>query len=128
MAWTFDNNKPIYLQIVERLKHSIVARELTAGDKLPSVRDLAQTAGVNPNTIQRALSELESQGLVFSRRTSGRFVTEDHALIDQSRQELSQTELHSFVNHMTQLGYKEQDLPQLLSHYIEEDHHDTTKI
>ena len=128
MTWTFDNNRPIYLQIVERLKLEIVARELSAGDKLPSVRDLAQTAGVNPNTIQRALSELESQGLVFSRRTSGRFVTEDQTLIDQSRQELSQTELHTFVEQMTRLGHKEHELPKLLSHYIVEDHHDTTKI
>ena len=128
MTWTFDNNKPIYLQIVERLKRQIVARELAAGDKLPSVRDLAQTAGVNPNTIQRALSELESQGLVFSRRTSGRFVTEDQDLIDRSRQDLSQDQLHNFVDSMTRLGHAKDALPQLLSHYIEEDHHDTTDI
>ncbi|KXT76202.1 GntR family transcriptional regulator [Streptococcus sp. DD12] len=128
MTWTFDTNKPIYLQIVERLKLEIVAQELAAGDKLPSVRDLAQTAGVNPNTIQRALSELENQKLVYSRRTSGRFVTEDQELIDLLRQELSQTILQSFVDRMTQLGHKEQELPQLLSRYIKEAHHDTTDI
>ena len=81
MTWKFDNDKPIYLQLVEELKLKIISNELSAGSKLPSVREFAAEAGVNPNTMQRALAELEGQQLVFTKRTSGRFVTEDDAYI-----------------------------------------------
>ena len=77
MSWSFDNTKPIYLQIMEKIKLQIVSHELEPNQQLPTVRELASEAGVNPNTIQRALSDLEREGFVYSKRTTGRFVTED---------------------------------------------------
>ena len=77
MAWTLDSDRPIFLQIVERIQTDIVSGRYQPGDKLPSVRDLAAEASVNPNTMQKAFAELERTGLVYSRRTSGRFITED---------------------------------------------------
>ena len=88
MSWVLDSGRPIYLQIVERLELSIVSGQFKPGDKVPSVRELAVEAGVNPNTMQKAMVELERQGLVHSERTSGRFITEDEAMITQVREEL----------------------------------------
>ncbi|MHC5879245.1 GntR family transcriptional regulator, partial [Streptococcus pyogenes] len=92
MAWKFDNNIPIYIQISSAIKLQIVTKQLKSGDKLPTVRDLAETAGVNPNTVQRALSDLETEGFVYSVRTTGRFVTDNSNLINQTRVELAQKE------------------------------------
>ena len=75
MSWSFDNNKPIYLQIMEKIKFQIISHELEANQQLPTVRELAREIGVNTNTIQRAFSNLEQDGFVFCRRTAGRFVT-----------------------------------------------------
>lgn len=77
MSWSFDDNLPIYLQIIRILKSDLARGKYQPGEKLPAVRELAMAAGVNPNTMQKALSELERDGLVKSQRTSGRFVTED---------------------------------------------------
>ena len=77
MAWEFHGDKPIYTQLVERLQQRMITGEYPPGGRLPSVRDLAEEAAVNPNTMQRALAELEDQQLVFSQRTAGRFVTQD---------------------------------------------------
>ena len=96
MSWTFDNKKPIYLQIMEKIKLQIVSHTLEPNQQLPTVRELASEAGVNPNTIQRALSDLEREGFVYSKRTTGRFVTKDKELIAQSRKQLSEEELDPF--------------------------------
>lgn len=77
----FDANVPIYLQIIEDFKKKIIKGEYVKGDKIRSVRDLAVDYGVNPNTVQRSLSELEREGLVYSERTSGRYITKEDALI-----------------------------------------------
>lgn len=119
MTWQFDNNLPIYMQIMSRIKLNIISKKLQMGEKLPSVRDLAEEAGVNPNTIQRALSELEREGFVYSQRTSGRFVTDNHELISKSRQTLSQEELKRFVENMENFGYDKHDLPGLVATYLE---------
>ncbi|MEW4353695.1 GntR family transcriptional regulator [Streptococcus pneumoniae] len=118
MAWTFDNNFPIYLQIMNRIKLQIISKQLKSGEKLPPVRELAAEAGVNPNTIQRALSDLEKEGFVYSQRTSGRFVTDNHDLILQSRQKLSQEELKNFVSKMEDFGYDKSELPTALEQYL----------
>ena len=73
MSWTFDNNKPIYLQIMDKIKLQIVSHKLEPNQQLPTVRELASEAGVNPNTIQRALSDLEREGFVYTKRTAGAF-------------------------------------------------------
>ena len=118
MSWTFDNKKPIYLQIMEKIKLQIVSHTLEPNQQLPTVRELASEAGVNPNTIQRALSDLEREGFVYSKRTTGRFVTEDKELIAQSRKQLSEEELEHFVSSRTHLGYKKEELPGVVGDYI----------
>ncbi|CAG5438649.1 GntR family transcriptional regulator [Streptococcus pneumoniae] len=109
MSWTFDNKKPIYLQIMEKIKLQIVSHTLEPNQQLPTVRELASEAGVNPNTIQRALSDLEREGFVYSKRTTGRFVTKDKELIAQSRKQLSEEELEHFVSSMTHLAMKKKN-------------------
>jgi len=118
MAWKFDNNIPIYIQISNIIKLQIVTKQLQSGDKLPTVRDLAETAGVNPNTVQRALSDLETEGFVYSVRTTGRFVTDNVELIQKTRVELAQKELDSFVTNMLNLGFEEIDLVGQLEEFL----------
>ena len=89
MVWSFSDNRPIYAQIIEHIKRETVSGGLAPGDRLPSVRELATDAGVNPNTMQRALSELERTGLVYSQRTSGRFITENTDLIAAMKADLA---------------------------------------
>jgi len=99
----------------------IITGRYQPGDKLPSVRDLAQEAAVNPNTMQKALSELERSGLIYSQRTSGRFITEDKELIHQMKKELAAAEVSAFVAHMKQLGITPEEIRQLLAETIEEE-------
>ena len=119
MPWNLDSS--IYLQIIERVQMDIITGRYQPGDKLPSVRDLAQEAAVNPNTMQKALSELERSGLIYSQRTSGRFITEDKELIHQMKKELAAAEVSAFVAHMKQLGITPEEIRQLLAETIEEE-------
>lgn len=121
MPWNLDSSRPIYLQIIERVQMDIITGCYQPGDKLPSVRDLAQEAAVNPNTMQKALSELERSGLIYSQRTSGRFITEDKELIHQMKKELAAAEVSAFVAHMKQLGITPEEIRQLLAETIEEE-------
>lgn len=118
MAWKFDNNFPIYIQIANTIKLQIVMHQLNSGDKLPTVRDLAEIAGVNPNTVQRALSDLESEGFVYSVRTTGRFVTDNLDLIQKTRVSLAKDELENFVTNMLDLGFEQEELVQQLENYL----------
>lgn len=120
MAWEFNEKSPIYSQIAEHIKMQIVSQEIKSGDQLPTVRELAQEAGVNPNTTQRAFTELEREGMVFSQRTSGRFVTEDNLLIGKIRQQVAKAELATFVNNMKKIGYKLDEITVALDHFIKE--------
>ena len=119
MSWTFDNNKPIYLQIMDKIKLQIISHKLEPSQQLPTVRELASEAGVNPNTIQRALSDVEREDFVYSKRTAVRFVTEDLDLIFQSRKQLSEEQLQQFVTAMVEFGYEKEELPTVLRDYIE---------
>ncbi|MCI7739314.1 MAG: GntR family transcriptional regulator [Lachnospiraceae bacterium] len=121
MSWNLDSSRPIYLQIVERVSLDIVAGKYLPGDKLPSVRDLAAEAGVNPNTMQKALSELERNGLVHSLRTSGRFITEDKDMIEQMREELATTQIQEFLDKMRQMGFDQKKVIQLIEKMLKED-------
>ncbi|MFS5339887.1 GntR family transcriptional regulator [Streptococcus agalactiae] len=120
MAWEFNEKSPIYSQIAEHIKMQIVSQEIKSGDQLPTVRELAQETGVNPNTMQRAFTELEREGMVFSQRTSGRFVTEDNLLIGKIRQQVAKAELATFVNNMKKIGYKLDEITVALDHFIKE--------
>ena len=105
MSWNLDSSRPIYAQIIEKVSLDIVSGKYQPGDKLPSVRDLAAQAGINPNTMQKALSELERENLVHSARTSGRFITEDKDMIEKMREELASTQIKEFLNKMSQMGF-----------------------
>lgn len=119
MGWTLDKNRPIYLQLVEELQSRIVSGAYPPGAKIDSVRDLAAEAAVNPNTMQRALAELEQSGLLRSERTSGRFVTEDRALIAQVRRALAREKIEAFVRDMSVLGFGQQELLHLIREGME---------
>ena len=119
MSFEFDNNKPIYLQLVDIIKLKIISKELKPGS-LSSVRDMAQESGVNPNTMQRALSELERENLLYSQRTSGRFVTDNEDNINQLREEVAKVEILSLYNILTKLGYKKEELIELVINNLKE--------
>ena len=114
MTWVFDDKLPIYLQIIQILKADIARGKYQTGEKLPAVRELALTAGVNPNTMQRALTELERDGLVYSQRTTGRFVTEDQAMIASAKRSLAERHIQAFLEAMTHLGYGREEILTLL--------------
>ena len=114
MEWNFRNDLPIYSQLVEQIKRGIVSGAFAPGGRLSSVRDMAMEAGVNPNTMQRALQELERQGLVYSQRTTGRFVTEDTQVIESSKRALAQEQTRVFLKAMETLGYKRAEIIALL--------------
>jgi len=120
MGERFDMSRPIYAQIVERLKAKILAGVYPPGGHLDSVRDMAAAAGVNPNTMQRALAELERTGLVYTQRTAGRFVTEDVAVIDSAKQELAHQQIGAFLHRMERMGYDREQAAQLVRSWKEE--------
>lgn len=115
MKWNFNSDAPIYSQLIDQIKAAIVAGEFLPGERLPSVRDMAAEAGVNPNTMQRALSELERGGLVHSQRTSGRVVTEDTGAIALAKRQLAGRHIRLFMESMTSLGYTTPEMLELLS-------------
>lgn len=110
MAWTFKDDRPIYSQLVEQIKIKIISGEWELGGRLSSVRELAEQAGVNPNTMQRALAELERDGLVHSKRTSGRFVTEDEDMIKNVREAVAAENIAAFMESMKRLGFTESEI------------------
>ena len=114
MNSNFDNNTPIYLQLVEQLTRDIISGNIQAGERLPSVRDLAMQLKVNPNTVQKALVELESVGLVFTERTNGKFVTEDKALIEKHKQEYADLLTRRYLETMNKIGLGEEDILSLI--------------
>lgn len=104
LDYIFDNERPIYIQLVEMLRKEIVSGKLKAGERIPSVRELALTARVNPNTMQKALVELENEGLVYTKRTNGKFVTTNNELIEKIKKELAEEKVHNFLNDMKSIG------------------------
>lgn len=118
MEWIFNEETPIYLQIVEQIKTRIATGNLKAGDKIPSVRELAVEAGVNPNTMQKALTELERMGLLYSARTSGRFVADDKQRTDNVHRELVEQYMKTFTENMSRVGYSPEQAKELYSEYV----------
>lgn len=115
MAWTLDSDRPIYAQLVERIKTDIVSGVYLPGARLPSVRELAAAAAVNPNTMQKAFAELERTGLIITMRTSGRIVTEDTAMINETRKELAMEQVSQFLTQMSKLGFDKKEIIKLLN-------------
>lgn len=120
MTWMLNSDRPIYAQIIEKIQTDIVSGVYRAGDKLPSVRELAAEASVNPNTMQKALSELERSGLLYSQRTSGRFITEDQEMIQSLKKDLAKEQITLFFEKMTSLGYKKEETLNFIHQVVEE--------
>ena len=114
MDWNFRNDQPIYSQLIQRLTEDIVSGVYAPGEKLPSVRELALEAGVNPNTVQRSLTELEREGLVFSQRTAGRFVTENENMIVNAKLRIADERVSEFLRSMKTLGCGRQEIISLI--------------
>ena len=102
--YIFDNERPIYIQLVEKLKAAIVSGELKQGERIPSVRELALTARVNPNTMQKALGELEDEGFIYTERTNGKFVADNQQLIDKVKKELAKELVNNYLKDMKNIG------------------------
>lgn len=117
MAWSFKEDRPIYTQLLEQIQARIVTGQYKLGERLPSVRELAAEAGVNPNTMQRALAELERIGLVYSQRTSGRMITDDAQKIGEMKMQLAQDVIEEFLQNMKKLGYEQKEIAQLIEQY-----------
>lgn len=115
MDYQFTNDKPIYLQLMDVFKAQIVSGELSKGSRLESVRDLAILAKVNPNTMQKALSELERIGLVRTERTSGRFITDDENLINSMKEDLAKKEVKTFLDKMKSFGLNKNSIMNIIS-------------
>lgn len=114
MDWNFKNGIPIYTQIVDELTMRIASGAYAPGEKLDSVRDMAMDAGVNPNTMQRALSEIERRGLVYSERTSGRFVTRDENVLKELHKKLAGRYLDEFVEKLQKIGMDEKEISDFI--------------
>ncbi|MCI8936487.1 MAG: GntR family transcriptional regulator [Lachnospiraceae bacterium] len=114
MAWNLDSDRPIYTQILEEIQLRVVTGQYKPGTKIPSVRELAAQAGVNPNTMQKALAELEREGLVMAQRTSGRVVTEDMEMIKETRNKIALEQINDFVNKMLKLGFQKEEIITLI--------------
>ena len=110
MAWQFRNDIPIYTQLIAQIQQQIVSGALLPGERLPSVRDLAAEAGVNPNTLPRAMMEMEREELVHSQRTAGRFVTEDAQRIRQLRESMARQRVKEFLEGMYLLGFQTEEI------------------
>jgi DNA-binding transcriptional regulator YhcF (GntR family) len=115
LEWLFDSQKPIYSQLIEHVQLGILTGEYPPGSPMPSVRVLAIEAGVNPNTMQRALSELETRELLHTYRTAGRFVTEDRDMIDHIKREQAERCIDEFFGGMERLGFRREEAVRLLS-------------
>ena len=124
MEWQIDNNRPVYIQLVEQLRMKIISGEIELDSKLDSVRSLAADAMVNPNTMQKALAELEREGFVYSKRTSGRFVTDNKELIEKERKNLVKDNVKKTLDTLINLGYTNEEILNLVGEILREDNNE----
>lgn len=116
----FNDNQPIYMQIIDYVKKQIIKGELKEGEKLDSVRDMSTKMKVNPNTIQRSYQELEREGLVATQRGMGTFVTEDVLMINKLKKSMASNIVNGFISEMKELGYKPNEIIELINDNVEE--------
>ena len=121
MAWNLQSDRPIYAQLVEQIQRMIVTGVFPAGSRRPSVRELAVEAAVNPNTMQRALARLEEDGLLYTQRTSGRYVTEETNRIMQAKEAMAGELIRQFIENMEKLGYTREQAMELIKRQKEEE-------
>lgn len=110
MSWEFKNDRPIYTQLLEQIEQKIISGEYEMGGKLPSVRELAAMAAVNPNTMQRAMAELENRGLIITNRTAGRIVTDDEHILVQIRERRAKDLTEEYIHKMSELKYDKEEI------------------
>lgn len=120
MAWELNSDRPIYTQILEKIQMRIISGIYQPGERLPSVRDLAAEASVNPNTMQKAFTELERSGLIQTQRNSGRTVTEDISMIKQIQTQVALSQVQSFFNTMMELGFNKEEILAFVKEAMEE--------
>ena len=116
MRFEFDNNTPIYIQLVEQLKICIISGKIMPGERLSSIRELALQAKVNPNTVQKALIELEELKLIYTERTNGKFVTKNHQLIDAYKKQYADELSNKFFWGMESIGFDRNETIDYLKH------------
>ena len=121
MNYDFESDRPIYIQLVEKLRTQIVSGELKKGEKIQSVRELAINAKVNPNTMQRALAELENEGLLYTERTSGRYVTTNEKNIKKAKEKLAKKNMEKFIIDMRNMGLNNDEIVSFIIDYIKEE-------
>ena len=114
MEWKLDDSRSIWPQLKEQLMRAIVSGEYGEGEAFPTVRQLAQDAGVNRNTMQRAMAELEAEGLLITNRTAGRTVTSDRQLIGTIKERLAERNIETYLKEMTALGYSPEQAIDLM--------------
>lgn len=119
MDYKFNENIPIYLQIISKIKSEIVNGTIKCGDKLPSVREMAQALKVNPNTLQRAYQELEREGITYTQRGMGTFVKEDNKIIMDIKKETSKEIVNNFIKGMKSLGFSENEIIEIIKEALE---------
>ena len=115
MKWRFRGDRPIYAQLIEQLQRGVLTGEYPPGSTVPSVRTLALEAEVNPNTMQKALAELEAQGLLHTHRTAGRTVTEDKTMIDNLKEHLARAQVDAFFESMKSIGIGADEAARLIA-------------
>jgi DNA-binding transcriptional regulator YhcF (GntR family) len=120
MEWNFKDGLPIYSQIIDQMSMRIASKAYEPGDKLPSVRDMAMDAGVNPNTMQRALGELERQGLVYTERTSGRFITKDERALSELHRKLAMGYIEDLFDNLKKIGMSDEDIVKAVNDWQKE--------
>lgn len=120
MNWHIEPDRPVYLQLIEQMQNAIVSGAFLPGQRLPSVRDMAAQAAVNPNTMMRALAELENQGLIITQRTAGKSITADCEKVKQLQEELAISQANIFLKKMKTMGYSKVSLIALLEKLEEE--------
>lgn len=122
MSWSFTCDRPIYSQIIDRIEFLILSGHYSVGQKLPSVREFASDVSVNPNTMQKALSELEKKGLIVTHRTCGKFITDDSNLIYNLKLQKAQELSLSFFDEMDKIGYNKQQTIEILTKFSKGDY------
>jgi len=120
----FDNNIPIYIQVVNRIKQDLVTKKLNPGDKMPSTRDFANEIGLNLNTVARVYKELENEDIVFTKRGLGTFVTESEERVNSIRSDMANELLLNFINGMRNIGYEDEEIISMLSKSIKGGNHE----
>lgn len=115
MKYQFSNNLPIYKQIIDKIKFDIISKKIMPGEKLLSIRDYSESFGVTQNTVQKALTTLEQEELIYTERTNGKFITQDVKKIDNMKEKIACKKINQFLQDMKNMGYTKSDIINLIS-------------